>query len=354
MDKVSFENVLEGVCVPVIVLDSDLRVVGTNQPARAIFANLKNGVGVDRAISNKPGFLRLLRETLDKSVETASTVKIKLGFDHEFLATSKPIKPSDAAGSRLLMVTFEDRSSLKDVKTMRSNFVANVSHEIRSPLTAISGFVETLRGAARDDPGAQAHFLALMAKEVERMSNLVSDLLSLSQVEAKQRRAPKKTVDPNLIIAQAVTVVAPMADRRGKSLDIQVPEVLPELLGKHDDLLRVLINLLENAINYSPEGGEVKLTATLNHDRNPLNKPALCIAVRDQGDGISAHEIPRLTERFYRVDKSRPRNIGGTGLGLAIVKHILVRHRGKLVIDSVQGQGSTFSVYLPLGKPGVS
>jgi two-component system phosphate regulon sensor histidine kinase PhoR len=347
-------NFLGAIAVPVVVLDSDLKVVAANKPARKAFARLKIGLGVDKAGSLKSGFRKKLLKSLDKSIETSSKVKLKQGFDQEFRATIKPFGSGNDTDPDLLMVTFEDRSPLKDVKAMRSDFVANVSHEIRSPLTAISGFVETLQGAAKDDPEAQAHFMGMMASEVERMTNLVADLLSLSQVEVKERRTPKKTVDPNQIIAQAVAAVSPLAQRCGKVVSLQTNGTLPALPGQYNDLVRVLINLLENAINYSREDSEIRLTANVMSVENPLNKPALCIAVQDQGDGIPPQDIPRLTERFYRVDKSRSRNIGGTGLGLAIVKHILVRHRGKLLIDSVPGQGSTFAVYLPLGKPGKS
>ena len=231
---------------------------------------------------------------------------------------------------------------------MRSDFVANVSHEIRSPLTAITGFIETLQNTAQDDPQAQAHFLELMAKEAGRMGHLVTDLLSLSQVEVKQRRRPKKTVDPDLIITQALAATRQLADRRGMTLVYQAPDTLPGHPGQHDDLVRVFVNLLENAINYGREGSKIQITARVEGRANPLKQDAISISVKDQGEGIPAAEIPRLTERFYRVDKSRSRNVGGTGLGLAIVKHVLVRHRGKLVIESEVGQGSTFSVYLPL------
>lgn len=343
-------NLLDAIAVPVIVLNRELNVVATNRAARQTFTSLRVGDAADRAISRKPGFRRMLLKSLEDSIETSSKIKLKHGFGQEFLATIKPFDPRSGDHSRLLMLTFEDRSPLKDVKAMRSDFVANVSHEIRSPLMAISGFVETLQGAARDDPEAQAHFMRLMSNEVERMTNLVADLLSLSQLQVKQRRAPWKIVDPNRFIVQAVMAVSHLAHKRGKPVETRIDDTLPELPGQHDDLVRVLINLLENAVNYSCEGSSIRLTASVAGDENPLHKPALRIAVQDQGEGIPAADIPRLTERFYRVDKSRSRNIGGTGLGLAIVKHILVRHRGKLVIDSVAGQGSTFAVYLPLGN----
>lgn len=341
--------ILNGISVPVVALDRDLKVVSANQKADIAFANLALGITVDKAISKKKAFLKALDDVLESDVETTCVLRIKQGFGHEYLTTVQPVGSKDA--EPLLIITFQDQSPLKDAKTMRSDFVANVSHEIRSPLTAISGFIETLQGAAKDDPEAQEYFLSLMTKEADRMTNLVTDLLSLSQVEAKQRRVPKKSVDPNQIIAQAVASVTDLAEKRGKSLDVQIVDDLPNLAGQHDDLIRILINLLENGINYSKENASVILNAKAEGPENPLGVDAISISVQDQGEGIPAADIPRLTERFYRVEKSRSRNVGGTGLGLAIVKHILVRHRGTMVIDSTPGEGSTFRIYLPLGNP---
>ncbi|MFT4959460.1 MAG: two-component system phosphate regulon sensor histidine kinase PhoR [Paracoccaceae bacterium] len=340
-------SILNGISVPVVALNRDQIVVAANQRAKSAFIDLELGVPAEKAISKKRVFQLALVQALEDNVETTCILRIKQGFGHEYLTTIQPVDATQDT-SALLIVTFQDQSPLKDAKTMRSEFVANVSHEIRSPLTAISGFIETLQGAARDDPAAQTHFLSLMAKESVRMTNLVADLLSLSQVEAKQRRAPKKNVDPNQIIAQALAAVAVLAKKRDKIIEVEINGTLPNLLGQHDDLVRLLINLLENGLNYSREHAVITLTAGVVGAQNPLGITALSILVHDQGDGIPAIDIPRLTERFYRVEKSRSRNVGGTGLGLAIVKHILVRHRGLMEIESTLGEGTTFCIYLPL------
>ncbi|NOX72376.1 MAG: hypothetical protein GXP03_01685 [Alphaproteobacteria bacterium] len=342
---------IDAVCVPVVVLDRELTIIAANPSAQKAFAGLTLGASAAKAISKKRGFLNRLGQVLEQPVEKTLILKTKEGFGQEFLTTIKPLDLGRAGLAARLLLTFEDRSPLKDVKTMRSEFVANVSHEIRSPLTAITGIIETLQSTAKDDPEARAHFLDLMGREAARMVNLVTDLLSLSQVEVKQRRRPRKSVDPNQIIAQAMNTARQLAQKRGMVLDFRGPYTLPALPGLHDDLVRVFINLLENAVNYGREGGEITLIACIKDSTNPLAQPALAISVTDQGEGIPAADIPHLTERFYRVDKSRSRNVGGTGLGLAIVKHILVRHRGKLVITSQLGQGSTFCVYLPLKPP---
>ena len=348
METEYLAKIITAVSVPVVVLDHNLNIVAANTSADKAFPGISVGTGVEQAVSKKRGFINRLRQVLEHSLEKTLTLQTKEGFGQEFLTTIRPLDLGEPGSAMGLLVTFEDRSPLKDVKAMRSEFVANVSHEIRSPLTAITGFVETLQGPAKNDPEAQAYFLDLMAKEAERMVNLVTDLLSLSQVEVKERRRPKKTVDLNLIVAQAMASVRQMAEKRGMTVVYHAPETLPDVLGQHDDLVRVFINLLENAINYGRECGNIQVSVGIGDDRNPLGKAAISISVQDQGEGIPAADIPRLTERFYRVDKSRSRNVGGTGLGLAIVKHVLVRHRGKLLIESLPGQGSTFSVYLPL------
>ncbi|PHQ94325.1 MAG: hypothetical protein COB40_12475 [Marinosulfonomonas sp.] len=351
METEKMIEIINAVSVPIVVLDADLIVVATNKSAYNVFSGLSVGIPVAQAISKKRSFITRLRDALENPTEKRLTLRTKEGFGQEFSITIKPLNLDETGVRTRLLLTFEDRSALKDAKSMRSDFVANVSHEIRSPLTAITGFIETLQSTAQDDPQAQAHFLELMAKEAGRMGHLVTDLLSLSQVEVKQRRRPKKTVDPNLIITQAMAAVHQLAKKQGMSLVYQAQNTLPALPGQHDDLVRVFINLLENAINYGRAGGEIQVTALAQTGANPLGQAAISISVRDQGEGIPAADIPRLTERFYRVDKSRSRNVGGTGLGLAIVKHVLVRHRGKLVIESTPGQGSTFSVYLPLMPP---
>ncbi|VAW04753.1 Phosphate regulon sensor protein PhoR (SphS) [hydrothermal vent metagenome] len=345
------ESRFDAVAIPVIGLDADLTIVSANREARKAFPKIAHGKAIGAAISGKGKFIKLLEKALKTKDEITTSLSLSKGFGKEFQVTLRAVDPGGVTGKTALVLTFEDRSPLRDVKAMRSEFVANVSHEIRSPLTAISGFVETLQGPARDDPKAREMFLGMMGKEVVRMTNLVSDLLSLSKVEVKERRAPKKMTNPNSIIREACESATTYAHKRGKTLAVHIAGSLPAIPGNHGDLVRMLINLMENAVNYSHEGSEITLGAQLMENDRPLGRPAVCISIRDQGEGIAAEEIPRLTERFYRVDKSRSRNVGGTGLGLAIVKHILRRHRGQIEINSVPGEGSEFRVYLPLAKP---
>lgn len=248
-----------------------------------------------------------------------------------------------AGGDGALVLVLEDTSHLGENALMRRGFVADVSHELRSPLTAIMGFIETLQGPARDDPGAQARFLDLMMREAARMNRLVSDLLSLSRLEAQERARPGDPVALHALLARVIetNAGAPVPITHALDASCTVP-------GDADQLTQVFGNLIENALKYGggPKGVSVTMRAVARDPR--LRKPAVEVAVRDFGPGIPTWHIPRLTERFYRVDDHRSRAQGGTGLGLAIVKHIINRHRGRLAIESIEGQGSTFTVILPI------
>lgn len=230
---------------------------------------------------------------------------------------------------------------------MRRDFVANVSHELRSPLTVLSGFIETLQGSARDDAEARARFLAIMQQEAQRMNRLVGDLLSLSKVEANERIRPREQVAMGDVLRTTLAALRPQIEENGIAVDFDDRGGGATLLGDRDQLVQVFHNLIENAIKYGGAGGRVGL-ALRAHDRWPgFTGPVLAVAVSDNGEGIDPIHIPRLTERFYRIDSHRSRQMGGTGLGLAIVKHIVNRHRGRLGIESTRGQGTTFLVVLP-------
>lgn len=345
------DQIIEGLAVPVIAVDADLRVLAMNSLAKQVFSETGQDFNFDGFLKRVRGLRGLLQNVIENAEPAKIKVKSKAGFRSDYSITLKNIGTLDNVASPVVMMTFEDRSLFNDLKAMRTGFVANVSHEIRSPLTAISGFVETLQGPAIEDVEIRERFLGMMAKEVKRMTNLVSDLLSLSQVEAKERYALKHSIDLRAVIEQAVESVVPVAEKSGKTLGVEMGSDLLFVMGRHDDLMRVLINLLENAIHYSRPNGKIQLVAGVERGENMLGQDAVMISVTDDGDGIAADQIPRLTQRFYRVDKSRSRNLGGTGLGLAIVKHILVRHRGELGIESTIGKGSTFTIYLPLVLP---
>lgn len=262
--------------------------------------------------------------------------------DVTLLAHCAPVRPDGG-----ILVVFEDLSAVEEAGQIRRDFVANVSHELRTPLTALMGFVETLQGAARDDPETRDRFLEIMKNETGRMNRLVGDLLSLSRVEANERVRPSKMVDLAALARGVVGSLAPLAEEAGVTISTEGLEDACTLPADADQLSQVVTNLMENAIKYSGRGSRVLLSLSTDSD-NPMTRgPAAILSVTDTGEGIDPIHIPRLTERFYRIDSHRSRQLGGTGLGLAIVKHIVNRHRGRLRIESAPGKGSRFTVILP-------
>ncbi|WP_259812144.1 ATP-binding protein [Aliiroseovarius crassostreae] len=247
-----------------------------------------------------------------------------------------------------VVLSFLDITHKEEAGQMRADFVANVSHELRTPLTALSGFIETLRGPARDDAEARLRFLDIMEQEAGRMNRLVGDLLSLSRVEDMERVRPTDPQSIREILAAAVSMLRPQIDEQDVTLNLSLPQDVDDKVpGDRDQLLQVFTNLIENAVKYGRKGGIVEIFLETRMDQPGMKGPVLSVTVADQGEGIAAHHIGRLTERFYRVDGHRSREMGGTGLGLAIVKHILNRHRGRLRIESDVGKGSRFIVTLP-------
>ncbi|MFG1376777.1 ATP-binding protein [Xanthobacter autotrophicus] len=238
-----------------------------------------------------------------------------------------------------VLLTFRDLTQQRRVEQMRADFVANASHELRTPLASLSGFIETLQGPARNDTPARERFLVIMAAQARRMSRLIDDLLSLSRIELNAHVRPQTKVDLAGILAHVCDTLSPLARDRGVTLE-QVKDAVPlEVLGDRDELIRLFENLVENALKYGAPGKRIEV-------RLFRENGTAVVSIRDFGPGIPPEHLPRLTERFYRVDVAASRDQGGTGLGLAIVKHIVARHRGRLGIDSVLGQGATFSVRL--------
>lgn len=344
---IDFAEVIVKLSLPVLVVDEDGVIQLANKHALESLPCVQLAGDIKTSFQKGSQLTTLFQKVARKGRNQSLNLETMGNEEREYRITVTTLgeKPDNAP---LFLLTLEDQTLVRLAKSMRSDFVANVSHEIRSPLTSISGFVESLQDADDIDDETRALFLDLMAKEVTRMTNLVTDLLSLSKVEVKERKALKKKVNIQQAAQQACETVAGLAAEGNKRIETSFQDTQSNVLGKHDDLLRVFINLLENALNYSRDNGTVTLSVAVVGKENPLGCEAICASVSDEGDGIPADEIPRLTERFYRVDKSRSRNVGGTGLGLSIVKHILVRHRGELHIQSTPGEGSTFSVYLPL------
>jgi two-component system phosphate regulon sensor histidine kinase PhoR len=251
-----------------------------------------------------------------------------------------------------LYLLIADRTRERSIEKMRADFVANSSHELRTPLASLIGFIETLRGPAADDPEAQQRFLGIMAEQAERMQRVIADLLTLSRIEISEHQPPADLLHLPPVLERIVAGLEPILARSGAKIDVDVPPDLPRIPADTDQLTQVFSNLLDNAIKYGKPGGRIKLTASIARNAPRLEASfepnGIIVVVADDGPGIPREHIPRLTERFYRVDKGRSRAVGGTGLGLAIVKHVINRHRGRLIITSTEGEGTVFTVWLPL------
>jgi len=244
-----------------------------------------------------------------------------------------------------ILVVIQDLTENRRLERMRTDFVANASHELRTPLASLTGFIETLQGPARNDPEAQNRFLAIMLDQAGRMRRLIDDILSLSRIELKAHVRPASTVDFTEIIRHTADALSPLAADMGVEIRVRIPEQPVRIKGDRDELIQVTENLIENALKYGHDGEFVDVSLT--EQSGAQEGHAWQLAVRDYGDGIPPEHLPRLTERFYRVDVESSRSMKGTGLGLAIVKHILTRHRGRLEVESEPGSGATFKVNLP-------
>ncbi len=332
---------------PVLVLSADIRLLACNSAAQQLFPALKLNDLLARALRT-PDVLDCITRVCNGGAGETTTLKERVPMERVFDVTIAPLDQPDS--ERIVMVSLRDLTGARLVERTRADFVANASHELRTPLASLLGFVETLQGPAREDPAARDRFLVIMREQAQRMARLVDDLLSLSRIEQNQHLWPQDNVDLTAIVAHVTDTLSPVAQEYGTTFSLSLP---PSLMvrGDWDELVRVAENLIENAIKYGstplpeskPEDGVKPVEITLTH----TGKDAL-LAVRDHGPGIAPEHLPRLTERFYRVDIGKSRAKGGTGLGLAIVKHIVNRHRGRLKIISTRGHGATFSVSLPV------
>lgn len=342
MAEVNIASILQGIPLAALAIDAKQRVSMMNAGAVSL---LGEGL-LDRhyiTVLRQPALLEAVEAALTtRNTQISQFIVNESTQDALYKVSCAPIDEN------LTLLCFEDQSDREHVSQMRRDFVANVSHELKTPLTALLGFIETLNTSARSDASARERFLEIMEREAQRMNRLVSDLLSLSQVEAVERMRPNEVVDVSRLLQETVTTLAPVAEARGVRLHVVSADRLVEMAGDKDQLRQVFINLIENAIKYGGPNNEVSVTLSDISYQTRLGCEGIAISVVDKGPGIDALDIPRLTERFYRIDSHRSREMGGTGLGLAIVKHIVSRHRGVLKIDSAVGKGSEFKIILPI------
>lgn len=344
MDLMPIKTMVDGLPLAAMVVDQSRRLVCLNTLAEEIWGTGLSGRHYEVALRN-PVLTGAIAECFRDQKTFQTRISTTIGTRETTFSLKVALIQGDTFNG--VLATFVDVSPMEDVGQMRRDFVANVSHELRTPLTALLGFIETLRGPAKDDERARDRFLGIMETEASRMNRLVHDLLSLSRVESEERIRPGDQLDVYGKLQSVVKALGPIAEDKGIKVNLVASDEEVMVNGDADQLYQVFTNLIENAIKYGGSGGDVTVTLSVL-DRDPtVRGPAVRIEIKDQGQGIDPIHIPRLTERFYRVDSHRSREMGGTGLGLAIVKHIINRHRGRMQIASALGQGATFTVTLP-------
>jgi len=342
--------VLAALPEPLILIDEARRVVSANAAATALLGDRL----VDRDLAGAlrhPAVLAAVDAVLRGEGDRVAEFDVPSPVERHLSARLAPLQPRTADGAAAVLM-LHDLTAIKRSEQLRADFVANASHELRTPLATLVGFIETLRGPARDDKAAGDRFLAIMAEQAGRMTRLVDDLLSLSRIELNEHRPPTGAVALAPVIETVAQALEQRAAQRGMRIALDLPPDLPAVLGDADELAQVFQNLIDNAIKYGARDTAVEVTIRrsarpLPGGRGGQRNAAVAVAVRDHGEGIAREQLPRLTERFYRADPARSRELGGTGLGLAIVKHIVSHHRGALDIESELGRGSVFTVHLP-------
>jgi two-component system, OmpR family, phosphate regulon sensor histidine kinase PhoR len=341
--------IVAGMPDPAVLLDRAGRVLHLNAAAAQLAPALRQNELAQFALRS-PEIITALREAIATSEPRRVNYLDHVPVDRwmELIITPVQVPTLFGGSDKCMLMTFHDQTPLRRVEEMRADFVANASHELRTPLAALSGFIDTLQGPAKDDAKARERFLGIMHTQATRMARLIDDLLSLSRVELSAHVRPDTLVDIVPIIRQVVDGLEPLARERHVAIDIDLPATPVLIAGDREELLRLFENLVENALKYGASGGKVEVS--LSQALSGEGAPEVRVMVRDFGPGIAPEHLPRLTERFYRVDVGDSRAQGGTGLGLSLVKHIVTRHRGRLLIESVPRQGAAFTACFPQAR----
>jgi two-component system phosphate regulon sensor histidine kinase PhoR len=373
LDGGPFAAMLEQIADPILLIaggeredSSTRRFLFANGAARSLLRIQRPGGPLTTAI-RAPEVLDAVDEALYERAPAHAVYELRGVQDRFWQARALPL--AESAGPRMAVLWLRDETELRRSERARADFLANASHELRTPLASLAGFIETLRGHARDDVAARERFLAIMQSQAERMRRLIDDLMSLSRIELGEHIPPSGVVDLGALVSDVVDALAPLAAERCVRIETGAATAHPVLaLADRDQILQVIQNLVENAVKYTPLGGRVSIavqadlalsaaatpTAGLSSHFSLLTpdhaagRAYVAVRVRDFGAGIARNHLPRLTERFYRVEGQKARERPGTGLGLAIVKHIVNRHRGGLLVESGPGEGSAFTAYFPM------
>ena len=377
-DQGLLESAFEALSDPVLVISggeaddiAGRRIVLANAAARELFRIQREGALLVSAL-REPSVLEAVDEALFGGIARVTDYSGVGAQTRHWRAQTRPL-PSPSQDQSLALLVLRDETEVRRMELMRVDFLANASHELKTPLASLAGFIETLKGHAKDDARARDRFLDIMAVQADRMSRLVADLLSLSRIELNEHIPPSGRVDLARAAVDVVDAVSVLSAERGVSVRLDDRGASAPVHGDRDEIVQVIQNLVDNAIKYSPSGDTVEIVirpdvlldeasapwsggareggATrlplVTPDREPGQRYAM-LTVRDRGPGMAREHLPRLTERFYRVEGQKSGERSGTGLGLAIVKHIVNRHRGGLTVESAPGQGAVFTAYFPV------
>lgn len=338
------QRLLDGLPDLVVVVDGQRRIVAANARARETLAITASGRDLALSLRHPEALL-----AADVALVGRSSVKdvISLPAAGSQAFTLHATSLADGNGQQGAVLVLRDETRARQAERSHADFVANASHELRSPLSALIGFIETLRGPATDDAAARERFLKLMHAEAMRMARLIDDLMSLTRVEIDEHVPPRDAVRLGDVLSITAETLGARAAAKQMPIEVDCPPEIPAVIGDEDQLIQVFLNLVDNAVKYGRPATAIRIQARMV-DRHPeAGVAGVVVTVRDNGEGIGAEHLPRLTERFYRADAGRSRRLGGTGLGLAIVEHIINRHRGRLAIASELGIGTTVTVFLP-------
>lgn len=348
MDDEILDALLAGFPLPSLAIDRTERIIAANTEALTLINQQARGQNYVTML-RQPALLDAIETTLTDGMARSTQYLSNDGAqDTAFRVSCRAVQGLGRDMAGVVLVSFEDITDKEQAGQMRRDFVANVSHELRTPLTALMGFIETLRGPARNDAEASVRFLDIMQNEAERMNRLVGDLMSLNRVEGDERVRPTQSVVLNDILNSTLHTLQPLAREADVRFETEFPENPVSMIADGDQLKQVFTNIIANAIKYGGSGGRVTLRMSEIAREPVLRAPGVRVQIIDYGAGIDPIHLPRLTERFYRADDHRSKALGGTGLGLAIVKHIVNRHRGRLRVESELGKGTTFTVILPI------
>ena len=340
-DRKTWRAVVDAIPTAALALDGAGTLVHHNRLATEMFPKIKSGQPMSQ-VSRSPDLLVAVDRVLASDERIDVDLVERVPVERRVAATVSRLEGSSASTSPHVLVTFRDLTEQDRLAQMRADFIANASHELRTPLASLRAFVETLQGPARDDVAARTRFLTLMASQAERMTRLIDDLLSLSRVEMRVHLPPRGIVELNETAAYVYQSLEPVAEGAKVRLSLVRDETPARIRGDREEIVQVLQNFIQNAIKYGREGGAIEVRVGRDAPRG-AGDARVWVSVVDDGPGIAPEHLPRLTERFYRVNVASSREKGGTGLGLAIVKHIVNRHRGELRIASRLGAGSSFT-----------